>query len=95
MTTCSICRRDFHHLGIASHRAACREKKKNGGRTPKDRVLKKYPDANLVKDGCDPSAGGPMGFFDFAVFTRIGKLGFMLGSGTTAQQAWDEAARKL
>ena len=58
--------------------------------TPKQRVLKKWPNAELVRDGWDERAG-VSGCFDFAIYTGD----FGLSFAETPTLAWALAARNL
>lgn len=53
-------------------------------------VLKKYPEANLVRDGYQSGYG----FFDFAIF-KDKKPGGFLGAGESPVQAWASARADL
>lgn len=57
--------------------------------TPKQTVLRKYPKAELVRDGWHAKAG-PSGCFDFAIYN--GKR--FIADGDTPKQAWSRAAQK-
>lgn len=56
--------------------------------TPKQIVLRKFPKAELVRDGWHKKAG-PSGCFDFAIYS--GKR--FLAEGATPRAAWESAAR--
>lgn len=58
--------------------------------TPKQRVLKKYPDATLVRDGWDIRAG-MSGCFDFAIYHK----NFALSFAESPSQAWKLAAMRI
>ena len=59
--------------------------------TPKQKVLKKYPNAELAKDGCRDVGDDGLEFYDFAIFN--GKR--FIAQGPTPQTAWDEARRTI
>lgn len=56
--------------------------------TPKQRVLKRYPRAELIRDGWYEKAG-LSGCYDFGVFW--GEI--FLGQGPSPQAAWKAASR--
>lgn len=87
MSICSSCGGWFEPLGLANHRASCWERKRRGGKSPKEFVLSKYPEAvswswadcvEIYSKRHNEGAGNKT-----------------LGRGVNAQQAWDNAARNL
>lgn len=58
--------------------------------TARQKVLKRYPNAVLDKDGFLPG----FGFFDCAVFANKGAM-IVRGHGDTPSKAWSDAASKL
>ena len=59
--------------------------------TPKQSVLNKYPQAELVRDGARDLGNRGIDFFDFAIYTKPGKKGRYIAQGATPQQAWRAA----
>ena len=58
--------------------------------TPKQRVLKLFPRAELDRDGWSTA----LGFFDYAVFKDSMDI-IGIGQGANAAHAWADAARRL
>lgn len=58
--------------------------------TPKQIVLQKFPNAELVRDGWHEKAG-PSGCFDFAIYS--GKR--FLAEGSSVQEAWVKTSRLI
>ena len=57
----------------------------------KEKVIKRWPEANLVREGWDVRAG-ISGCFDCAIYSSHEKAAFFLGQGETPRQAWASAA---
>lgn len=52
--TCSICQKEFHHLGIASHRAACWRKRDNERKALVEKFNSKFKVGDIVMWRKDP-----------------------------------------